>query len=354
MSHNYFRPAAATVAAAALAATVVGCTGAVGPTSDSAPIPGITEELINAAREEGGVTLAAGGHTRTQLDQLKESFESRFGVAVNFTRADSGSTVNSVNSELASGKLNVDVVSLADAKSMQGWADEGILAPVAIENQADIDPELDSADSPQIPFAVVPMGIMYNSSNTDAAALPASWEQLVDSGFVTVTADPRASGSALTFYTVMSEELGQDWLAKFGASRPIVTESTLGLNQLVLTGEADLGMPALESTVLTSAAEGEPLAIAYPDGQIPTAVLTIAAMAQAPHPNAAELLVRYQLSEEFQTILGEAGTRGSLEGLPTPEGAAELDPSRLTTVSVAELNESGDVVRDDFATQVSS
>lgn len=354
MLHNVFRPALTIAAVAALATALTACTGTAAPTADGAPIPGISEELINAAREEGGVTLAAGGHTRTQLDELKKSFEERFGVTLNFTRADSGSTVNSVNSELASGKLNVDVVSLADAKSMQAWADDNVLQSVSIDNQADIDPGLDTADSPQIPFAIVPMGIMYNSSNTEEADVPGSWEELASSGHVTVTADPRASGSALTFYTVMTDELGSDWLTSFGNSRPIVTESTLGLNQLVLTGEADLGMPALESTVLTSATEGEPLAIAYPDGQIPTAVLLIAAMADAPHPNAAELLVRYQLSEEFQTILGQGGTRGSLNGLPTPEGAPELDPARLATVTVADLNESGDAVRQEFATEVSS
>ncbi|MGW4338048.1 ABC transporter substrate-binding protein [Rhodococcus koreensis] len=346
------RRLAGIAAAAVLTGAVTACGGSITPAGDQTPIPGISDELIEAARQEGGVVLAAGGHTRDQLDLLESNFESRYGVSLTFNRADSGSTVNAVNSELASGKLNADVVSLADAKAMQTWANNGVLTPVTIPNQDQITDGLDTADSPQVPFAVVPLGIMYNSANTDESEVPSTWGDFAGSDQIAVTADPRASGSALAFYTVMSEDLGQDWAAQFGARRPIVTESTLGLNQLVLTGEADLGLPALESTVLTSANEGEPLSIAYPDGPVPATTLTVAALAGAPHPKAAELLLRYQLSDEFQKALGDNGTRGVLEGLPAPVGAPELDPDRIRTVLADELIVRGDTVRAEFATKV--
>ncbi|ANY23874.1 hypothetical protein BCM27_14715 [Gordonia terrae] len=337
----------------AMFAMLAGCAKSVTPSAGTEPIPGISPDLIAAAQREGQVVLAGGGHTRTQLEQLKVNFEERFGVELSYVRADSGSTVNAVNSELASGRVNSDVVSLADPISMKKWDDEGILKPVAISNQDQIIDGLDAPDSAAVPFAVVPMGIMYNEAAIPGADVPVTWEQFVQpSDRLTISADPRASGSALAFYTAMVADHGQQWLRSFGATHPLVTDSTLGLNQLVLTGEADYGIPALESGVLTSAKEGEPLRIAYPDGPIPATTLIMSALAAAPHPAAAELLMRYSLSDEFQGILGDGGTRGVLRDLPPPPNAPQIDPARLRPVTVDELADAAQPVRAEFRQEV--
>lgn len=312
-------------------------------------IPGITQELIDAAQAEGGVVLYGGGHTRPTLELLQQRMQERFGLQVTFTREDSGNIANAISSELASGRVNADVVSLTDPATMQSWARDGVITDAGVANLDTFVAGLDDPATPQLPYSQIPLGIMYNSANTDPATLPKTWTELAtrDAGKI-VTSDPSASGTSLSFYAMLQELHGEQWMANLAARQPIVTDSSLALPQLVLTGEAALGVPAIESAVISAAASGEPLAIAYPTDGVPVFTSEIAVLSDAPHPNAAALTVRYHLSEEFQTALTEIGGRSVLKGAPVPPGVEDLSDRKLLTVSVDEIATTRDQLRATF------
>lgn len=347
------RPAAllALPLAGALLLTACG-SGSAGTTADTASggeIPGITEELISAAQTEGGVVVYGGGHTRDTLELLQQRMQERFGLQVTFTREDSGNIANAISSELASGRVNADVVSLTDPATMQAWAEDGVITDAGPANLDAFVDGIDDPATPQLPYSQIPLGIMYNSARTDRAALPETWNELAtgDSGRI-VTSDPSASGTALSFYTMLEGLHGEQWMAGLAARDPIVSDSSLALPQLVLTGEADLGVPAIESAVVSAAAAGEPLAIAYPTDGVPIFTSEIAMLADAPHPSAAALTVRYHVSEEFQTALAEIGGRSVLDGVPAPPGTEDLSDRTLLTTSVEEVAATRDELRATF------
>lgn len=345
------RLGAATLAAA-LTAVAAGCGGDDPSAEAASDIPGITPELIEAAQEEGGVVLYGGGHSREHSELLKQRMQELFGVEVTYTRSDSGTTVNSVNAELDAGELNVDVVSAADPFAFAEWSSRGAVRAIEVSTQDQIPEVMDTTDTPEVAVIQSPMGIVYNSANTDEGDVPQAWSDLAASDLKVVSGDPSSSGSAAAFYTLLASEFGDDLFGWVGANDPFVTDSSLAITQLVLTGEADIGVPGLESAVLASAAGGEPVVMAYPDGPIPTIVTFGVVMSDAPHPNAAELLLRYNLSEEFQRELSTIGSRGVLEGMPTPEGAAEVDESRYVAVTPEQLESDIEGVRARFADDV--
>ncbi|MEQ3554261.1 extracellular solute-binding protein [Pseudonocardia nematodicida] len=323
------------------------CGGGAGGGGDATgdEIPGIGDDLISAAQAEGGVVLYGGGHTQDGLELLQERMQERFGIQVTFTRDDSGSVANAISSELASGRLNADVVSQTDQAAMQAWADDGVIRAVDVANADRIVDGLHDPAAPQLPYMQIPLGIMYNSARTDPAGIPGTWTELAaeDRGRI-VTSDPSASGTALTFYALLDRLHGPEWMAGLADRGPIVSDSSLALPQLVLTGEATLGVPAIESAVLSAAATGEPLAVAYPSDGVPVIASEVAALTDAPRPNAAELTVRYHLSEEFQQAMAETGGRSVLDGLPAPPGAEDFGDRPLLTAQVAAIAE----VRDDL------
>ena len=322
-----------------------------GEGSGGAAIEGISEELIAAAQEEGGVVLYAGGHTRPGLELLQEEMQELWGIQVTFTREDSGAIANSVSAELASGSLNADAVSLTDPETMQQWADDGVIADAEVPNLDDVTEGLDDPDNPQVPYSLVPLGIMYNSAETDPADLPTTWEELASGDYgAVVSADPGASGTALAYYTMITELYGEEWIDQLATRQVSVTDSSLALAQLVLTGEADIGIPAIESAVISAAEEGEPLEIAYMEDGVPTFASEVAMLTDAPHPNAAKLLVQYHLSEEFQTALAEQGGRSVLVDGPQPPTGADLSDATLLTAGLAKISERGQGVVDRFAT----
>jgi iron(III) transport system substrate-binding protein len=321
-----------------------------GEAAGAAEIEGISEELITAAQEEGEVVIYAGGHTRPGVELLQERMQELFGIDVTFTREDSGAIANSISAELASGQLNADVVSLTDPGTMAEWAEDGVITDADVPNLDALIEGLDDPDNPQVPYSLVPLGIMYNSANTDAADLPSTWEEFANSAEGTiVSADPGASGTALAFYTTLTGLYGNEWFEQLAERDVIVTDSSLALAQLVLTGEADIGVPAIESAVISAAQEGEPLAIQFMEDGVPTFTSELAMLADAPHPNAAELLVQYHLSEDFQSALAELGGRSVLEGGPQPAEGADLSEATLLPADMEEIGTRGDQVAARFA-----
>ncbi|MGY5882679.1 ABC transporter substrate-binding protein [Modestobacter lacusdianchii] len=317
-----------------------------GGSGGAAAVEGIDPALVEAAQEEGGVVLYAGGHTRPGLELLQQRMQDVFGIQVTFTREDSGAIANSISAELASGSVNADVVSLTDPGTMQDWADEGVIADAGVANLDDVREGLDDPGNPQVPYSLAPLGIMYNSANTDPADLPTTWEELATGDFgAVISADPGASGTALAYYTMVTGLYGEEWLEQLAGRQVAVTDSSLALAQLVLTGEADIGIPAIESAVISAADEGEPLEIAFMEDGVPSFASELAMLTDAPHPNAAKLLVQYHLSEDFQAALAEQGGRSVLEDGPQPPDAADLSEVTLLTADLSEIeSRGGDVV----------
>jgi iron(III) transport system substrate-binding protein len=332
--------------------TTPAASGDGGSTSTSEPADsGVSAEdfdadLVAAAQEEGEVVIYAGGHTRPGLELIEAEFEEVFGIPVTSVREDSGGVVQSIEAELESGSLNADVVSLTDAPTMFRWADEGTTTGVDLPNADDLlDGFYDDA-TPQVPYSVVSMGIMYNDSASEA---PTSWADFAtgEEGAI-VASDPSASGTALMFFHLMEQIIGEGWMDDLATREVAVTESSLTLSQLVVTGEADFGLPAIESAVIGAAQEGEPLVTAFPEEGVPAFASELAALADASNPAAAELLVQFHLNADVQQALTELGARSILADAPQPDGGADLSDIELVTPDYAALEGDAEEIRARF------
>lgn len=296
---------------------------------------GFSGELVSAAQEEGAVTIYAGGHTREGLETLTQTFEEAYGITVTGVREDSGAVVRMLQAELEAGSLNADVVSLASAPAMQALNDAGALADSETPNLDDVLEGVDDPETPQIPYAVTPLGLMYNESTVTSP--PETWQELAEYEGKIVIADPGSSGTSLSFFSMLYEELGDEWLVELAeGGNTIVTDSSLALAQLVLTGEADLGIPAIESAVVSAAAGGEPLALGLPD-PLPTFSAELALLADAPNPNAAKLLTQFHLCQTYQEAIAEQGGRSGLTDGPPAQGVQELGDTQLLSSDTASV-----------------
>lgn len=336
------------VAATSCAALVLaGCGGggATGP-SGAAPECGVSPELVSAAQAEGEVSLYAGGHTREALERVSAAFQEAYGIQVTSVREDSGAVARMVQAELAGGAVNADLVSLADIAAMAELAQGGALVPTDAPNLGTLPAGVDDPETPQIPYARTALGIMYNSERTQNP--PTTWDELADFPGKIVVADPNASGTALLFFSMMSERLGDAWLERLADGQVTVTDSSLALAQLVLTGEAELAVPAIESAVLSAAAGGEPLAVSFPKDTVPTFSSELGVLAKAPHPNAAKLLAAYHLCGAFQQTVAEQGGRPIAPGAPAPQGVADLGGAELLSPDLRKLATGAEQLRGRF------
>lgn len=308
------------------------------------------EDLVAAAEEEGEVSYVTGGHTQEQLELLKELFEAKYDIELVFNRQDTGTAIQMVEADRSAGVVNSDVVSLNDEMTFVRWSEEEVIEdPGEVPNRDNIPEVLDAPGNAYLPFAVIPMGLAYNSSMMEGVDLPASWEDVLAPEYDNfIHANPSASGAALAFVEVMTRLMGEEWYQGLSDKSVAVVDSALALNQSLATGEQDWAMPGIESAVATAQAAGEPIEMIYPDEGVPMVISQMAVLSDGPNPNAGRLLLHFQLSQEYQEALAEIGSRPVLDNAALPESMVPLEDLNLIPPDIDRMNEEREQIVEIF------
>lgn len=284
-------------------------------------------ELIEQAQAEGVVRLGTGGHTEDHAALAAEAFEEKYGIRVEYVREGSGQIVQKVEAQATGGNVAFDVVGLLDSETMQRWADDDFIVDAEVPNVGDVVEPFRDESVPYYPIYYSVVGFSYNEVRNPEP--PTTWEELANADGTIGIGNPATSGTSLNFAAAM-DEIYPDFYTEVGqGASVIIADSALGLGQLVITGEVDYAVPGSEQDVFVSAAAGEPIAMGYPDGELTGTVSYVAALADAANPAAARLFVQFSLSEEFQELQAQTGTRSVLPGIASPDGLRDVEPADL-------------------------
>ena len=311
----------------------------------------ITPELIEAAKKEGTVVLYTGAHTRSQFTGLIERFEKTYGIKVEGTRKPTGDIMAMVAAEQEAGNVRADVIGVADLASLAVLRSKGLLAKFQPANAGDIYEVLQIPEGDAVPFTMLLLGIAYNTKEVTGDKVPKSWQQLADTdwGGRVAHGNPATSGTAAGFVQTVVSLVGWDFYKKLGANGILLQDSSTAVAQMVVTGEALIALPGVESRVAPLNRKGEPIAMSYPEEGVPMNAYYLAVSAQAPHPNAARLLVAFHLAEETQRYLvEELSSRSVLTTIGPPAGMPGLDEVKVRQPDFAWLKENKQQMLDQF------
>lgn len=156
---------------------------------------------------------------------------------------------------------------------------------------------------------------------------------------------PGYSGGVTTGMTALTRLLGWDYFEALGKQDVMIVQASSDTTQTVASGERAVAIGSSEYTVNQRKAAGEPIENIFPTEGTPLLSSPIAIVANAPHPNAAKLLMDFLLSAEAQQQLVDQG--GLYVAHPAAHLRADQKPLRelkLLTVNPAEtLAQSGDI-----------
>ncbi len=284
------------------------------------------EALVAAARKEGRVVW----YTTLIVDQfvrpLADAFEKKYGVKVDYVRADMTEVGLRVLNEGRAGQMLADVfdgfsqvVSLDQAGFVEHWLPDGI--------EQRFPKELYDPAKRWVGSNLYVLTPGFNTDQIPKGTQPQTFEDLLDpkwKGRIVWSSNVSPSGAAGFVGLVllhMGDEKGMDYLRRFARQNIAgVKLAARAVLDQVIAGEYAIALQIFNNHPGISAAKGAP--VDWIKLQPSLAALSAVSITKpAPHPNAAKLLVDFLVSSEGQEIFRRA------DYMPVDPKVTPKDPS---------------------------
>ena len=293
----------------------------------SSAAPAADAALIEAAKKEGQVTWYTVQTIPQIVQPLVAGFEKKYGIKVNYIRANSNEVALRVLNEAKAGRLQADVV---DGTSMLQLQKERLLLNWRPDFSRTWSPDISDPRDFWVATNYYVNNIAINTDLVPAAMEPRSWDDLLDPKWKgkMVWGSFAAPSSAPGLIGLLIKERGLENTKAFlqGMAKQNITGVPAAARQIldqVIAGEYALGIMMFNHHSVISAAKGAPVKWLPMSPSVMT-VNVAAVLKDAPRPNAGKLFFDYMISDEGQTIFRDN------DYLPTnpnvPARARELLP----------------------------
>ena len=292
----------------------------------SSPAFAVDQSLIDAARKEGTVVWYSGLIVNQIVRPLSDGFEKKYpGITVQGSRLTSSEAALKIMNEARAGKPQADIF---DGTALV----YRLQAAGVVENYK---PQAaaafpDGSKEPNGAWTALNTYIMTPAVNTDMVAdkdVPKTFEDLLDPkwrGRIAWTNDPTTAGPPGfigNVLTSMGQDAGMTYLRKLAAQRIVnVPGAQRVVLDQVIAGQYPVALMTFNYHSVISANDGAPVRWLpmQPVIQIPNPVGLVK---NAPHPNAAKLLLEYMLSEDGQKVFRDTNY------IPSNPAVAPKDPT---------------------------
>jgi ABC-type Fe3+ transport system substrate-binding protein len=277
--------------------------------------------LVEAAKREGQVVWYTTLIVNQAIRPLQEAFERTYpGIKLQYSRADDSPTVLKILNEARAGHVQADVFdSLYNMVALQR---AGLVAPYRPPSFDLYPADVKNKNgywtalvlyvfAPGVNTNLVPL---EQAPKTVADLLDPKWKGKMAWNPSSIAGAPGFVGYILSS---LGEERGMQYLQSLSRQQVINVEaSSRAILDQVITGEYPMGLMMFNNHTVISARKGAPSAWLKIE-PMPVALVAVSLLKDAPHPNAARLLIDFLTSEEAQQVLRQADYLPALPGVPT-------------------------------------
>ena len=286
-------------------------------------------KLVVAAKKEGRVVLYSAFVGLAAHQRLKKDFEANYGITVDILEARASEVRERIRIEQAAGRFFADVSENGRTTTTLQIAQDHVFDPFgALPSLGHLKSEFKNDDIRLPVFAIV-YGILINTRLVKPEEEPKSWLDLADPRWKgkILSDDFRALGGGGVLFYVLLEHFGREFLEKL-AKQDIKFSREIPANERRISrGEYPIYVP--DSLTSLPELKSLPIKVLAPKEGMPYIGYDLALLKNAPHPNAARLLMEYYLGQKMQQAFANLGL------LPvTTDTLSEVDPL------VAELEKS--------------
>jgi ABC-type Fe3+ transport system substrate-binding protein len=266
--------------------------------------------LIEAARKEGSVVWYSTLIVNQIVRPMVEAFEAKYpGIKVEYSRASSSDVALKIVNEARARRVQSDIFDgsntvflLRDARLVTAYTPKAVAAWPA---------ELKSSDGTWTALNIFYWTSAYNTNLVKPEDVPKTYEDLLDpkwKGKIAWTYDLTPGGPPGFVHNILStmgQEKGMAYLRTFAEQQPVTIP---GAQRVVLdhviSGEYPLCVMILNYHAAISLKAGAPVRWLKMEPLLQSMGL-VSITGNAPHPNAARLMVEFMLSEDGQKVLAD-------------------------------------------------
>jgi len=282
--------------------------------------PAADPSVIAAAKKEGSAVWYTTLIVNQIIRPLKDAFEKKYpGVTLQYSRSDDLVVSAKLLAEGQAGRVQADIFD--GIANMLPLEEAGLLAPLAVPNAADYPAELKAKDRY---WLATNMYVFTPGINTELLAkdkAPKTFQDLLDpklKGKMAWNGSSMAGafGFVANVLTTMGEDKGMAFLRALAKQQIVnVDASSRAVLDQVIAGEYWMNLMAFNHHVVISARKGAPCDWLKLE-PAPVTLDAVGLLKDAPHPNAARLLVEFLLSPEGQKVFQENDYLPALPSVP--------------------------------------
>jgi ABC-type Fe3+ transport system substrate-binding protein len=276
----------------------------------SLPAAAADQALIDAAKKEGTVVWYTTVIINQLVRPLADNFEKKYGVKVQYVRANASDTALKIINEARAGKVQADLFDGTSAAPPLKEA--GLVAKYVPDSAKALAPQFIDKDQQWVATHAYYMTPGFNTDMVPAKDAPKTFADLLDpkwqgkmawNSSMSSSGGPGFVGNVLTS---MGDEKGMDYLKKLSAQKIINMDvSARQLLDQAIAGEFPIALQIFNHHAVISAKKGAP--VSWIAMEPVTATLSVVSLTKdAQHPNAGKLLIDYMLSEDGQKLFEAA------------------------------------------------
>jgi len=273
--------------------------------SASAQQPASWDEVVTAAKAEGKVVLYSGAPGAPEQHDVARLFEKRYGIPVELLDANGPEIQERIRTEVASGHVTGDILNTGTTGQAL-MIQRGLVIPYGnIPNISEV--VLKPSTDLEVPTFVNPYGFLINTDLIRSDEQPKSWLDLLDPKWKgkILGYNYWFQGSGATWFGVMQDRFGTEYHEKM-AKQNIHFSTTVRENpRRVARGEFSIFVPFTITDM--GRLEGLPLKAVVPTEGLAYTPYSLTMIKEAPHPNAARLLMNFFLEPEAQLVYARNG-----------------------------------------------
>jgi iron(III) transport system substrate-binding protein len=288
------------------------------------------ERVTQAARREGKVVVYNAAIGSPFYKAAVEGFEKKHGIRVETLDVRASEMRERIRTEQAAGRFIGDITQPGEATS-KNQEREGVFQPHGgIPNARNLRREF-QADSMRIPTFVQAYGILINTNLVKPADEPKSWKDLLDPKWKgkILSDDPRAIGGAAVMFFATHDAMGKEFNERLATQALTFSRDLRNDERRVARGEFPIYIPEIFAFSLDL--KGLPVKLLLPAEGSPYVTIVSVMLKNAPHPNAARLLMNHFLDMEVQLLYSSGGQ------VPVINGAVERTNADLRHLAGAKL-----------------